>query len=379
MTPNEHRQGLQLYSLLKADGVLELSLRQVPVNEPAPNEVVVRVEAAPINPSDLAMLLAGTDIATATASGVSDTPVVHAKTSPAALKAMAARVDQAMSIGNEGAGVVVAAGSDKQAQDLLGKTVAMFTGGMYAQYRTVKARDCLVLPADVTPDEGASSFVNPLTALGMVETMRLDGHSALVHTAAASNLGQMLVKICQRDGVGLVNIVRSQKQVELLRSIGATHVCDSSLDSFIDDLTLALSQTGATLAFDAIGGGRLVSQILAAMEQAILANGGLNERYGSSVYKQAYIYGGLDLSPTELARNFGLAWGVGGWLLNTFLQRVGPEKAQALREQVASQLKTTFASHYTRTISLSDALRLDVLAAYAKRATGEKFLIKPWN
>jgi NADPH:quinone reductase-like Zn-dependent oxidoreductase len=363
---------------LKATGELELSVERVEVDEPKPDEVVVRIEATPINPSDLGLLLAGADLGGATISGDPAAPIVTAKAPESALKAMAARLGRSMPVGNEGAGVVVRAGSSPEAQSLLGRTVAVFAGGMYAQYRTVKAQDCLALPADVTPEEGASCFVNPLTALGMVGTMRLEGHSALVHTAAASNLGQMLVKICRRDGVGLVNIVRSREQVELLHSIGATHVCDSSSDSFVDDLTQALASTGATLAFDAVGGGKLAGQILACMETAILANGGVVERYGSAVHKQVYIYGSLDIGPTEITRSFGLAWGVGGWLLTPFLKRIGPAQAQALREEVASQVKTTFASHYTRAVSLSGALQLDALAAYGKRATGQKFLIKPW-
>jgi NADPH:quinone reductase-like Zn-dependent oxidoreductase len=378
MTQDEHRTGLQLRSLLKATGELELSVERVEVDEPKPDEVVVRIEATPINPSDLGLLLAGADLGGATISGDPAAPIVTAKAPESALKAMAARLGRSMPVGNEGAGVVVRAGSSPEAQSLLGRTVAVFAGGMYAQYRTVKAQDCLALPADVTPEEGASCFVNPLTALGMVGTMRLEGHSALVHTAAASNLGQMLVKICRRDGVGLVNIVRSREQVELLHSIGATHVCDSSSDSFVDDLTQALASTGATLAFDAVGGGKLAGQILACMETAILANGGVVERYGSAVHKQVYIYGSLDIGPTEITRSFGLAWGVGGWLLTPFLKRIGPAQAQALREEVASQVKTTFASHYTRAVSLSGALQLDALAAYGKRATGQKFLIKPW-
>jgi NADPH:quinone reductase-like Zn-dependent oxidoreductase len=372
------RMGMELRSLLTSGGLLELSLQSAPVEPPAADEVVLRVEAAPINPSDLGLLLAGVDMTGAKISGDPAAPVVSAPAAAPVMRAMAARLDRSMPVGNEGAGVVVAAGSSPQAQALLGRTVAVFAGGMYAQYRTVKAQECLVLPADVTAEEGASCFVNPLTALGMVGTMRLEGHSALVHTAAASNLGQMLVKLCRRDGVELVNVVRRPEQAEMLRSLGATHICDSSSERFVDDLTEALTATGATLAFDAVGGGKLAGQILAGMETAILARGGVSERYGSSVHKQVYLYGSLDAGPTQIGRSFGLAWGVGGWLLTFFLKRIGPAQAQALREDVASGLKTTFASHYTRTVSLSGALQPDVIAAYGRRATGEKFLISPW-
>jgi NADPH:quinone reductase-like Zn-dependent oxidoreductase len=301
--------------------------------------------------------------------------VVTATVSRAALKSMTARLDQSMPVGNEGAGVVIAAGAN--AQHLMDKTVAALGGAMYSQYRTVKAADCLVLPEGATAADGASCFVNPLTALGMVETMRREGHTALVHTAAASNLGQMLNKICLMDGIGLVNIVRSPAQEAVLRELGAEHVVDSTSPAFIDDLTHALAATGATLAFDAIGGGALCGQILSCMESALSANATTYSRYGSPVHKQVYIYGGLDTGPTELNRNFGMAWGVGGWLVMTFLGKIGPEAAQRLRDRVTAELKTTFASHYTAEISLAEALRLDVIAEYDKRATGEKYLINP--
>ncbi len=207
--------------------------------------------------------------------------------------------------------------------------------------------------------------------------MRLEGHTALVHTAAASNLGQMLNKICLKDGVGLVNIVRSPAQEALLRELGAAHVVDSSSATFIDDLTKSLAATGATLAFDAIGGGRLCGQILSCMEAALSRNATTYSRYGSAVHKQVYIYGGLDTRPTELNRDFGMAWGIGGWLVMAFLQKIGQQAAQRLRVRVAAELKTTFASRYTAEISLAEALQLDVIAAYEKRATGAKYLINP--
>jgi NADPH:quinone reductase-like Zn-dependent oxidoreductase len=369
--------GLQLRSLIRKSGELEISLVRVPTPEPSADEVVVRVEASPINPSDLGLLIGAADMATAKASGSNDAPVITAEVPEAAMKAMAGRLDESMPVGNEGAGVVVRTGSSDEARALLGKTVAMIGGAMYAQYRTLRARDCLVLPEGTTPAEGASCFVNPLTALGMVETMRREGHKALVHTAAASNLGQMLNKICLKDGIGLVNIVRSPRQADILRKIGARHICDSTAPAFMDDLTNALVETGATLAFDAIGGGRLVGQILTCMEISANKTAKVYSRYGSSVYKQVYIYGGLDTRPTELNRAFGMAWGIGGWLLFPFLQKIGAADGMRLRQRVAAELKTTFASHYTQVVSLREALQLSNIAAYAKRATGEKYLINP--
>ena len=369
--------GLQLRSLIKHNGELELSLVEVPTPEPGPDELVVRVEAAPINPSDLGLLLGAADMSTARSAGSQERPVITAQVPEKLMKAMTARVDQSLPVGNEGAGVVVRAGSSAQAQALLGKKVAMLGGAMYSQFRTGKLSQCLVLPDDATCADGASCFVNPLTALGMVETMRREGHTALVHTAAASNLGQMLNRICIADKVGLVNIVRKKEQVELLRKLGAEYICDSTSPTFLEELTQALVKTGATLAFDAIGGGKLASQILSCMEVAANMNAKEYSRYGSTVHKQVYMYGMLDRGPTELTRNFGMAWGIGGWLLTPFLQKIGLAAGQKLRERVAAELKTTFASHYGREISLADALRLDVLGAYAKFSTGDKYLINP--
>jgi NADPH:quinone reductase-like Zn-dependent oxidoreductase len=369
--------GLELRSLIRKNGELEISLVRVPTREPSGDEVVVRVEASPINPSDLGLLIGAADMATAKATGSKDAPVITAQVPEAAMKGMAGRLEESMPVGNEGAGVVVGTGSSDAAKALMGKTVAMIGGAMYAQYRTMRANDCLVLPAGTTAAEGASCFVNPLTALGMVETMRREGHKALVHTAAASNLGQMLNKICLKDGIGLVNIVRSPQQADILRKIGAKHICDSTAPAFMDDLTNALAETGATLAFDAIGGGRLAGQILTCMEISANKTAKVYSRYGSSVYKQVYIYGGLDPRPIELNRAFGMAWGASGWLLTTFLQKIGAADGMRLRQRVAAELRTTFASHYTKEVSLREALQLSNVAAYAKRATGEKYLINP--
>ena len=352
-------------------------MTRVPIPVPSANEVLIRVEAAPINPSDLGLLFAGADLTAATRSGAEDASVVTARVPDAALRGMAARFGVSMPVGNEGAGVVVEAGSSAAAQSLFGKSVAALGGAMYSQYRCVPFDACLALPAGATPAEGASSFVNPLTALGMVETMRTEGHSALVHTAAASNLGQMLNRICLEDKIALVNIVRSDPQAELLKSLGAAHVCNSSSPTFVKDLIAALTATGATIAFDAIGGGKLAGTILMCMEAAILAKATQYSRYGSATHKQVYVYGGLGVGPIELNRNFGMAWGVGGWLVTPFLQKIGPAAVLQLKQRVAAELKTTFASRYGGEISLHDALNLETIADYSKASTGHKYLINP--
>jgi len=377
MTDTSTDKGRQLRSMVRKDGVVEISLVTVATPEPKPEEVVVRIEASPLNPSDQGLLFGGADLSTARASGTPDNPVVTASIPPAAMKGLTARLDQPLPVGNEGAGVVVRAGASPAAQALIGKTVGIIGGGMYAQYRCVKAGHCLVFPDGTTPAEGADWFVNPLTALGMVATMRAEGHTALVHTAAASNLGQMLVKICLKDGVPLVNIVRKAEQMKILEKLGAAHVCNSSSPTFMEELTDALAATGATVAFDAVGGGKLAGQILTAMEAALNRTAKEYSRYGSTTHKQVYIYGGLDRGPTEFTRAFGQAWGMGGWLLTPFLQKIGGEATQKLRERVAAEIKTTFASTYTKEVSLARALALDEIAVYSKLGTGAKYLINP--
>ena len=374
---SDGKNGLQLRSLIKKSGELEISLLDVPTPEPAADKVVVRVKTAPINPSDLGLLIGAADMSTAKASGDKGAPVITAKVPEGAMRAMAGRLDESMPVGNEGAGVVIRTGSSDAAKVLMGKTVAMIGGAMYTQYRTLKVRECLPLPDGTTPAEGASCFVNPLTALGMTETMRREGHKALVHTAAASNLGQMLNKICIKDGIPLVNIVRSKEQADILHKIGAKYVVDSTAPSFLGDLTNALVETGATIAFDAIGGGKLAGDILNCMEVAINKTAKEYSRYGSNVHKQVYVYGALDVRPIELPRGFGMAWGVGGWLLFPFLMKIGQADGARLRQRVVDELKTTFASHYTKVVSLPEALDPANIAVYAKRATGEKFLINP--
>ncbi len=371
--PETMHQIRSLVTTADAGGRLRLSLDEVPTPSPAPQQVLVRIDATPINPSDVGLLLAGALVEQAT---IEDGAVV-APISAAAVAGLTARLDQPMPVGNEACGVVIASGESPEAQALLGRTVAVLGGAMYAQYRALPAASCLVLPDGTLPADGASCFVNPLTALGMVETMAMEGHTALVHTAAASNLGQMLNRICLKDGIDLVNIVRRPEQAELLRSQGAAHVCDSSQPSFADDLTQALITTGATIAFDATGGGTLAGQILTAMEAALSAGAAEYSRYGSSTHKQVYLYGNLDRRPTELARTYGMCWGVGGWLLTHFMVKVGAEGANRLRARVVDELTTTFASHYTDEVTLRGALELSNLRAYAKHATGQKFLITP--
>jgi len=344
---------------------------------PTANEVLVRVEAAPINPSDLGLLFAGADITKATQIGTKDQPRVTARVPDAALKGMTARLDVSMPVGNEGAGVIIEAGSSEAAQALLGKTVAVLGGAMYSEYRCVPVEQCLLLPAGATPAEGASSFVNPLTALGMVETMRNEGHSSLVHTAAASNLGQMLNRICLQDGIALVNIVRTPAQVDLLRAQGAAHVCDSSSPTFVQDLIEVFATTGATLAFDAIGGGKLASQILMCMEAALSRKATQYSRYGSATHKQVYVYGGLGEGPIELNRSFGMAWGGGrlaGHPLPAKDRPGGRAATEAARRRGA---QTTFASRYAGEVSLVEALDLDSIAIYGRSTTGHKYLINP--
>ena len=367
----------ELRSTIKSGGTLEIMLAEVPIPEAKDNQVVVRIDAAPVNPSDLGLLFGAADMSTAKISGSAESAMVMADIPEAMMKAMAGRLDQSLPVGNEGAGVVVKAGSSELAQALMGKTVAVIGGAMYAQYRAVRVDQCLALPEGVTAADGASWFVNPMTAQGMVETMRMEGHKALVHTAAASNLGQMLNKICLQDGVDLVNIVRKPDQVEILKALGAKYVCNSSSPDFMDELTEALVATGATLAFDAIGGGRLAGQILTCMEVAANRTATEYSRYGSTVHKQVYIYGGLDRGPTEFNRGFGMVWGIGGWLLTPFLQKAGGEVINRFRQRVAAEIKTTFASHYTQEVSLAGMLTAEAMAVYGRQATGEKFLINP--
>lgn len=368
---------LQLTSTVLPSGQLEIALVDQTLPPLGAHDVRIEVQATPINPSDIGLLFGAADLSTLRTLSDRPLPAIIADIPPQAMAGMASRLGQSLPVGNEGAGRVVEAGAAPEAQALLGRTVAMVGGGMYAQQRVLPASQCLALPDGTPAAEGASSFINPLTALGMVETMRREGHKALIHTAAASNLGQMLNRICQKDGIELVNIVRQPAQAKMLRDLGARHVCDSSSPSFETDLTEALAQTGATLAFDATGGGTLASQILACMESAIQREAKEYSRYGSNTHKQVYLYGNLNLGPTEIKRSFGMAWGVGGWLLFPSLNRFGAERTQALKQRVMDELQTTFASHYSDRISLHAVLDLPTIAGYTARATRSKFLIEP--
>lgn len=372
----EPLMGLELRSCISSRGMLELTLEQVEQGNLLESEVIVRVEATPLNPSDIGLLFGPADLSEAKECGTDERPCMTAPVSAVAMDRLGTRIDKSLVIGNEGAGVVIRAGA--QASDLLGKTVSMVGGGMYTHYRRIHRDDCMVLDDDITPAEGAAAFVNPLTALGMVETMRREGHQALVHTAAASSLGQMLIKLCCEEGIALVNIVRSESQVKLLKDLGARHVLNSTSLTFEVDLLDALVQTRATLCFDALSGGPVAGTVLDCMEQALgrLTSG--YQRYGSTTHKQIYMYGILDPRPIVLPR-VGMAWGVGGWLLFDFLEKIGPTAAQRLRERANKALRTTFAMHYKAQISLEEVLKPDTARMIARRTTAEKHLICPFK
>ena len=369
----------EIRSEITSEGKLNLSIATSDVPIPGDDEVLIKVEASPINPSDLGLLISfAADFDSISSSGSGDETVTTMGIHPGLMQSMKPRLDKSMQVGNEGGGVIVDAG--KNVKDLIGKTVGVAGGAMYSQYRCLPAMSCLVMNDGTTSAEAASSFVNPLTALGFTETMKLENHTALVHTAAASNLGQMLVKICLADDIPLVNIVRKQEHVDLLKNLGAKYICNTSDEDFMKCLIDCLVETGATLGFDATGGGnegKLAGQILSAMEIAANKNATEYSRYGSDTYKQVYIYGGLDPTPTVLNRSFGLSWGLGGWLLTPFIGRVGMEKFQEMRDRVAKEIKTTFASNYTKEVSLEEMLAPDAIKTYAKQATGTKYLVTP--
>ncbi len=369
----------EIRSMVTNEGNIEISIANVDMPIPGDDEVLIEVYAAPINPSDLGLLLSfAADLSTINVSGSGDETITSMKIHPALMGAMKPRIDQSMPVGNEGSGVVVDAGTN--AKEFIGKTVGLAGGSMYSQYRCVPAVNCLVMEEGTSPAEAASSFVNPLTALAFIETMKMENHTAIVHTAAASNLGQMLVKICKDDDIPLVNIVRKLEQVDLLKDIGAKHICNTSDPDFMESLVSALVATGATLGFDATGGGNngeLPGQILAAMEVAANKMAKEYSRYGSDTYKQVYIYGGLDQSPTILKRSYGMSWGLGGWLLTPMIGRIGMEKFQAMRARVAKEIKTTFASTYANEISFEEMLQPETIKSYAKQATGQKYLVNP--
>jgi NADPH2:quinone reductase len=369
----------EIRSKVTSEGNIEISIATVAKPIPSDDEVLIRVEAAPINPSDLGLLLSfGADLTSINVTGSGDETVTSMKIHPGLMGAMKPRLDESMQVGNEGSGVIVEAGVN--AKDLIGKTVGLAGGSMYSQYRCVPAASCLVMDDGTSSSEAASSFVNPLTALAFIETMKMENHTAIVHTAAASNLGQMLVKICKADSVPLVNIVRKQEQVDILKNIGAEHICNTSDPDFMETLVTALIATGATLGFDATGGGNsgeLPGQILAAMEIAANKTAKEYSRYGSDTYKQVYIYGGLDQSPTILKRAFGMSWGLGGWLLTPMIGKIGMERFGQMRQRVAKEITTTFASTYVQEVSFEEMLQPEIIKSYAKQATGKKYLVTP--
>ena len=369
----------EIRSEITSEGKLNLSIVTSDVPTPGDDDVLIKVEASPINPSDLGLLISfAADLDSISSQGSGEDTVTTMGIHPGLMQSMKPRIDKSMKVGNEGGGVIVDAG--KNVKNLIGKTVGVAGGAMYSQYRCLPAMSCLVMNEGTTSVEAASSFVNPLTALGFTETMKLENHTALVHTAAASNLGQMLVKICLADDIPLVNIVRKEEHVELLKKLGAKYICNTSDENFMKNLIDCLVETRATLGFDATGGGnegKLAGQILSAMEVAANKNATEYSRYGSDTYKQVYIYGGLDPTPTVLNRSFGLSWGLGGWLLTPFIGRVGTEKFQEMRERVAKEITTTFASSYTKEVSLEEMLEPDAIKTYAKQATGTKYLVTP--
>ena len=364
--------GKQLFTTLAPDGTLTVEVAETAFPAPTGNQVLVRMEAAPINPSDLALLFGPADLENAE---YSPGKVVATMPEPFA-SAMKARHGQRMPVGNEGAGTVVAAGTSEAAQALIGQRVACVPGGAYAEYAIADAAMCLPL-GDQSSEQGASSFVNPMTALGFAETARAEGQRAIIHAAAASNLGQMLVKICQEDGIELVNIVRKPEQAEILRELGATHIVDSSASDFMAQLRAAIEATGAYLGFDPIGGGTMSDSCLKAMEQVAASKMGEYNRYGSNQPKKMYIYGRLDLGPTILTPAYGFGWTLSGWLLTPFMAKAGMETVVRMRQRVLNGLTTTFASSYKRKVTLEEMLERNAALDYRAMRTGEKYLVTP--
>lgn len=364
----------QWRSRISAQGELTLTLDDVALPEPTADEVIVRVDAAPINPADLGLLFGPADRASLVFEQHDGKPSIRGRVPDSRLATVQARLDQALPLGNEGAGMVIAAGID--AQHLLGRVVAL-RDRMFTTHRLAKAADCLPMRDGISAEQAAAALINPMTALGMVETLRREGHRGLIHTAAASNLGQMLVKLCLADGIPLINIVRHPEQVDLLRALGATHVLDSSAPGFNTALIDAIEATGATLAFDAIGGGSTADTLLAAMEAALLRTTGGYSRYGSPVHKQVYVYGMLDPSPRVLSGGYGMAWGIGGWLMSWCLASLDEADRQRLRERVIAEIDTTFASQYALRLPLAQALSADAVKVYGTPRTGQKVLLLP--
>ena len=378
MTGTVPETNLRIVSTVTASGEVRIELDETPPARPGDGQLLLRVEAVPLNPSDLMPMLAGGNPADARFEGSPERPVVTVPLTPQLAQAGAARVGLPLAPGLGGAGTVVAAG--KGAEALLGKRVAFLTiaMGALARYCTVALEECVELPDDISAAEGADVFCNPLTALAMVETLRQTGQRAMIHTAAASNLGKMLVRICKEDGIPLVNIVRRGEQAEMLRALGATHICDSSQPGFADELGRAVADTGATVAFDAIGGGVMADRLLTAMEAAAAARMGGFSPYGSQDMKRVYIYGLLDGSPTMLPRaGYGMIWAVEGWAMPPVLARAGAERTGALVQRVVAGLTGTFASDFAQSVSLAGALSRDAMLRYCAKTTGGKYLVIP--
>lgn len=366
--------GKQLFTTLAADGTLTVEIEEVSVPDPTGNQVLVKMEAAPINPSDLAILTGAADLENAVYSNGK-----FAATMPEPFnKASKARHGQKLPAGNEGAGTVVAAGDGAMAQGLVGQRVACVPGNAYSQYVLADAMMCMPL-GDHSAEAGASAFVNPMTALGFTECAKRDGQSAIVHTAAASNLGQMLIKICAEDGLDLVNIVRKSENVDMLKGKGAKYVVNSSDDDFMAQLRSAIDETGAFYGFDPIGGGQSVDTVFKAMEQVAVSKMSDYSRYGSDQKKQMFIYGRLDLGATILTPSYGFGWTLSGWLLTPFLQNAGMETVMRMRKRVLDNLTTTFASHYKTRVTLEEMLTKDAVIDYRAMKTGEKYLVTPWG
>ncbi|MCO4773928.1 MAG: NADH oxidase [Deltaproteobacteria bacterium] len=367
----------QLFTTMTEDHELVLTVEPLTVDDPGPDEIVVAVQATPINPSDLGLLVGPADLSTARRTEVDGHPALVASLHAAGRRFVAGRLGQKLSAGNEGAGLVVAAGASDAAQSLLGRTVTAVGGAMYRTHRVVKARRALPLPQGAAAAEGASLFVNPMTVQAFLTTMRAEGHTGIVHTAAASNLGQMLAKHCGKEGVPLVAIVRRASQRELLEKLGVPYVVDSSMDSFFKDLVAALVASEATLCFDAVGGGDLANTVLTAMEVALRTRGVRADIYGTPVLKQVYQYGRLDVGPTKLTPAYGMYWGVGGWLLTPRLHGLGRERTLEMQKYAIEERNGIFASEYARTVSLDDLLDPDTLRAIHRKGTNAKVLVDP--
>lgn len=366
--------GKQLFTTLSDDGKLTVEIADQTFPEPTGNQVLVKMEAAPINPSDLAILTGAADFDNAE---YSPGKVVATMPEPF-LSGQKSRFGQRLPAGNEGAGTVVATGDSDMARALMGQRVACVPGNAFSQYAIADAMMCLPL-GDHSAEEGASSFVNPMTALGFAENAKLDGQKAIIHTAAASNLGQMLVKICQEDDIALVNMVRKAEHVDLLKGLGATHVVNTSDGDFMDQLRGAIRETGAFYGFDPIGGGQAVDNVFKAMEQVAVTQMDEYSRYGSNQAKRMFIYGRLDFGPTILTPSYGFGWTLSGWLLTPFLQQVGMETMVRMRTRVQQDLTTTFASSYKTKVDLEGMLTKEAITDYRRMKTGEKYLVTPWG